>query len=71
MGPWDRFAAALSRHRNRATALRRPEVPRTADCYQMRYRSPVTSADNYLLKMDPYALHPFTTTTGYFFFLRL
>ena len=43
---------------------------RTADCYQMRSRSPVTSTENYALKIAAgYVLHPSRQNDSYYYFL--
>jgi len=45
---------------------------RTAGCYQMRSRSPVTSDENYALKISAgYVLHPSHENDSYYFLLRL
>lgn len=45
---------------------------RNAGCYQMRSRSPVTSAENYALKIAAgYVLHPSSENDSYYFLLRL
>jgi GNAT superfamily N-acetyltransferase len=45
---------------------------RAAGCYQMRSRSPVTSAENYALKIAAgYVLHPSRQNDSYYFLLRL
>lgn len=45
---------------------------RMAGCYQMRSRSPVTSVENYALKLAAgYVLHPSHENDSYYFLLRL
>ncbi|MBO0788834.1 MAG: GNAT family N-acetyltransferase [Actinobacteria bacterium] len=45
---------------------------RIAGCYQMRSRSPVTSAENYAPKIAAgYVLHPSHENDSYYFLLRL
>ncbi len=45
---------------------------RIAGCYQMRSRSPVTSTENYALKMAAgYVLRPSAENDSYYFLLRL
>jgi GNAT superfamily N-acetyltransferase len=45
---------------------------RTAGCFQMRSRSPVTSVENYALKLAAgYALHPSRENDSYYFLIRL
>lgn len=45
---------------------------RAAGCYQMRSRSPVTSTENYALKIAAgYVLHPSHQSDSYYFLLRL
>lgn len=45
---------------------------RAAGCHQMRSRSPVTSMENYALKIAAgYLLHPSTENDSYYFLLRL
>src|SRR6185437_8592917 len=45
---------------------------RIAGCYQMRSRSPVTSTENYALKIAAgYVLHPSAENDSYYFLLRL
>jgi GNAT superfamily N-acetyltransferase len=45
---------------------------RNAGCHQMRSRSPVTSAENYALKIAAgYVLHPSRENDSYYFLLRL
>ena len=62
------------RRRGIGTALQRyaAQQCRVAGCYQMRSRSPVTSAENYALKIAAgYVLHPSHDTDSYYFLLRL
>lgn len=62
------------RRRGIGTALQRHAARqcRTADCYQMRSRSPVTSTENYALKIAAgYVLHPSHENDSYYFLLRL
>jgi GNAT superfamily N-acetyltransferase len=61
------------RRRGIGTALQRHAARqcRRAGCYQMRSRSPVTSAENYALKVAAgYVLHPSPENDSYYF-LRL
>jgi GNAT superfamily N-acetyltransferase len=45
---------------------------RIAGCYQMRSRSPVTSVENYALKLAAgYVLHPSQENDSYYFIIRL
>jgi GNAT superfamily N-acetyltransferase len=45
---------------------------RSLGCHQMRSRSPVTSAENYALKIDSgYVLQPSEQNDSYYFLLRL
>ena len=45
---------------------------RTAGCYQMRSRSPVTSTENYALKLRAgYTAHPSTEDDSYYFTRKL
>jgi GNAT superfamily N-acetyltransferase len=45
---------------------------RVAGCYQMRSRSPVTSIENYALKISTgYVLHPSHENDSYYFLLHL
>lgn len=45
---------------------------RQAGCYQMRSRSPVTSTENYALKIEAgYTLHPSEENDSYYFIRRL
>lgn len=45
---------------------------RSTGCYQMRSRSPVTSTENYALKIAAgYVLHPSEANDSYYFMLRL
>ena len=62
------------RRRGIGTALQQhaARLCRTAGCYQMRSRSPVTSAENYALKIAAgYVLHPSRQNDSYYFLLRL
>jgi len=62
------------RRRGIGTALQRHAARqcRAAGCYQMRSRSPVTSTENYALKIAAgYALHPSNENDSYYFLLRL
>ena len=62
------------RRRGIGTALQRhaARLCRDAGCYQMRSRSPVTSAENYALKVAAgYVLHPSHENDSYYFLLRL
>lgn len=45
---------------------------RAAGCYQVRSRSPMTSVENYALKLESgYALHPSNENDSYYFLLKL
>lgn len=62
------------RRRGIGTALQQHAAGRcrAAGCYQMRSRSPVTSAENYALKIAAgYVLHPSRQNDSYYFLLRL
>jgi GNAT superfamily N-acetyltransferase len=62
------------RRRGIGTALQQhaAQLCRIAGCYQMRSRSPITSTENYALKITAgYVLHPATKTTPIYFLLRL
>ena len=62
------------RRRGIGTALQRyaAQQCRNAGCYQMRSRSPVTSVENYALKVAAgYVLHPSHENDSYYFLLRL
>jgi GNAT superfamily N-acetyltransferase len=62
------------RRRGIGTALQQhaAQLCRVAGCYQMRSRSPVTSTQNYALKIAAgYVLHPSHENDSYYFLLRL
>jgi GNAT superfamily N-acetyltransferase len=62
------------RRRGIGTALQRHAARqcRNAGCYQMRSRSPVTSVENYALKIAAgYVLHPSHENDSYYWLLRL
>ena len=62
------------RRRGIGTALQQHAAQqcRIAGCYQMRSRSPVTSTENYALKIAAgYVLHPSQENDSYYFLLRL
>ena len=62
------------RRRGIGTALQQHAAQqcRIAGCYQMRSRSPVTSTENYALKIAAgYVLHPSAENDSYYFLLRL
>jgi GNAT superfamily N-acetyltransferase len=62
------------RRRGIGTALQRHAARkcRNAGCYQMRSRSPVTSVENYALKVAAgYVLHPSHENDSYYFLRRL
>ena len=62
------------RRRGIGTALQQHAARqcRIAGCYQMRSRSPVTSTENYALKIAAgYVLHPSHENDSYYFLLRL
>jgi GNAT superfamily N-acetyltransferase len=62
------------RRRGIGTALQQHAARqcRNAGCHQMRSRSPVTSAENYALKIKAgYVLHPSHENDSYYFLLRL
>jgi GNAT superfamily N-acetyltransferase len=63
-----------SRRRGIGTALQDHAARRCreAGCHQMRSRSPVTSAENYALKVAAgYVLHPSSQNDSYYFLLHL
>jgi len=62
------------RRRRIGTALQQHAAQqcRIAGCYQMRSRSPVTSTENYALKIAAgYVLHPSHDNDSYYFLLHL
>jgi GNAT superfamily N-acetyltransferase len=62
------------RRRGIGTKLQQQAARRcqNAGCYQMRSRSPVTSVENYALKIAAgYVLHPSHENDSYYFLLRL
>jgi len=62
------------RRRGIGTALQQQAAQhcQAAGCYQMRSRSPVTSTENYALKIAAgYVLHPSHENDSYYFLLRL
>jgi GNAT superfamily N-acetyltransferase len=62
------------RRRGVGTALQQHAARqcRIAGCYQLRSRSPVTSTENYALKIAAgYVLHPSHENDSYYFLLRL
>lgn len=62
------------RRRGIGTALRQHAARRCRDagCHQMRSRSPVTSTENYALKIAAgYVLRPRRESDSYYFLLRL
>lgn len=62
------------RRRGVGTALQEHAMRqcRVAGCYQMRSRSPVTSVENYALKLAAgYVLHPSRENDSYYFITRL
>jgi len=62
------------RRRGIGTALQQHAARqcRIAGCYQMRSRSPMTSSENYALKIAAgYVLHPSHENDSYYFLLRL
>ncbi|HEX4092463.1 MAG TPA: GNAT family N-acetyltransferase [Trebonia sp.] len=62
------------RRRGVGTALQEHAMRRcrTAGCFQMRSRSPVTSSENYALKLAAgYVLHPSRDNDSYYFLIRL
>jgi len=62
------------RRRGVGTALQQHAAGqcRNAGCHQMRSRSPVTSAENYAMKIAAgYVLHPSSENDSYYFLLRL
>ena len=62
------------RRRGIGTALQQHAARQclNAGCYQMRSRSPVTSAENYAMKVAAgYALHPSRENDSYYFLRRL
>jgi GNAT superfamily N-acetyltransferase len=65
---------AQLRRRGIGTALQQHAAwqCRIAGCHQMRSRSPVTSIENYALKLAAgYVLHPSHANDSYYFLLRL
>lgn len=63
-----------SRRRGIGTALQRSaqERCRRRGCYQVRSRSPITSTENYALKLEAgYTLSPSEQNDSYYFMLRL
>jgi GNAT superfamily N-acetyltransferase len=66
--------APSARRRGIGTALQATAIEhsRSAGCWQMRSRSPVTSVENYALKLAAgYALHPSEQNDSYYFVLKL
>jgi len=66
--------APLARRQGIGTALQDHAARqcRAAGCYQMRSRSPVTSAENYALKLAAgYVLHPSHDDDSYYFIKHL
>jgi GNAT superfamily N-acetyltransferase len=64
----------LLRRRGIGSALQQHAIQRcrAAGCYQMRSRSPVTSTENYALKLAAgYVVQPSTENDSYYFLLRL
>jgi GNAT superfamily N-acetyltransferase len=62
------------RRRSVGTALQEHAMRqcRLAGCFQMRSRSPVTSVENYALKLAAgYVLHPSRENDSYYFLVRL
>lgn len=62
------------RRRGIGTALQQHAIRRCrlVGCYQMRSRSPVTSTENYALKLAAgYVVQPSTENDSYYFLLRL
>jgi GNAT superfamily N-acetyltransferase len=62
------------RRRGIGTALQEHAMQRcrVAGCHQMRSRSPVTSVENYALKLAAgYVLHPSRENDSYYFIIRL
>ena len=62
------------RRRGTGTALQQHAIRRcrAGGCYQMRSRSPVTSTENYALKLAAgYVVQPSTENDSYYFLLRL
>ena len=62
------------RRRGIGTALQQHAIRRcrAAGCHQMRSRSPVTSTENYALKLAAgYVVQPSTENDSYYFLLRL
>lgn len=55
-----------------ALQRRAQELCRALDCYQIRSRSPVSSRENYALKLaDGYTLHPSHENDSYYFLKKL
>lgn len=66
--------ASDQRRRGIGTALQESAARscRAAGCYQMRSRSPVTSVENYAMKLHAgYVLQPSDQNESYYFLLRL
>jgi GNAT superfamily N-acetyltransferase len=64
----------LLRRRGIGSVLQQHAIQRcrAAGCYQMRSRSPVTSTENYALKLAAgYVVQPSTENDSYYFLLRL
>lgn len=64
----------VARRRGIGSALqdRAIEHCRSRGCHQMRSRSPITSTENYALKVNAgYVLHPSEANDSYYFLLRL
>lgn len=63
-----------SRRRGIGSALqaKAQERCRALGCHQMRSRSPVTSVENYALKVDAgYVIHPSEANDSYYFLIKL
>lgn len=55
-----------------AMQMRAQELCRARGCYQIRSRSPVTSSENYALKLAAgYVLHPSNENDSYYFLKKL
>jgi GNAT superfamily N-acetyltransferase len=66
--------APLSRREGIGEALQQHAIDRCRmlGCYQIRSRSPVTSSENYALKLKMgYVVHPSHENDSYYFVLRL
>lgn len=69
------FGVAADRRRagiGTALQARARETCRELGCYQIRSRSPVTSVENYAMKLAPgYVLQPSDQNDSYYFLIKL